>query len=65
MPCTRNKALEDSSKGVGEGEEDISRKLELLESESKSKYKSILINTEEKVEYIRSYLILIDAQSAR
>jgi hypothetical protein len=70
MPCTPHvtEAIKDSSKGVGEGEEDISRKLELSESESKSEYESILMNIEEKVECIRSYLILIfliDTQSAR
>jgi hypothetical protein len=58
-------ALENSFEGVGDGEEDIFRKLESSESESKSEYESILINTEEKVECIRNYLILINTQSAQ
>ena len=63
-------ALEDGSEGIGEGEgegeaeEDISKKLESSELESESEYESILINTEEKIECIRNYLILVNAQFA-
>ena len=49
-------ALEDSSKGIeeAEAEEDISRKLESLESDSES----ILINTEERSWVCSQYRVL-------
>jgi hypothetical protein len=66
IECLVCKALEDCSEGIGEGEaeEDISKKLESLESDSDSKYESILMNTEEKSKVHSQYCILIGAQFA-
>jgi hypothetical protein len=51
------KVLEDSSKIIGEGrsKEDISRKLKLSKYEFEFEYESILMNTEVRIQCIRSY----------